>query len=119
MLEYHLKARRDIHMDKLKRGETAQFFALLRQHIGAEKPDFGNGDSPLSLLYEVYNELNSMDTDQIRADFEALYQAMNGMTLNEMDAVINPVCSLCRHHECAGFIEGVKVGMRIKEELEG
>lgn len=60
-------------MDKLKRGETAQFFALLRQHIGAEKPDFGNGDSPLSLLYEVYNELNSMDTDQIRADFEALY----------------------------------------------
>ena len=106
-------------MDKLKQGVSTQFFALLRQLIGAEKPDFGNGDSPLSLLYEVYNELNSMDTDQIRADFEALYQAMNGMTLNEMDAVINPVCSLCRHHECAGFIEGVKVGMRIKEELEG
>ena len=106
-------------MDKLKQGGSTQFFALLRQHIGAEKPDFGNGDSPLSLLYEVYNELNGMDSEQIRADFEALYQAMHGMSLKEMDAVINPVCSLCRHHECAGFIEGAKVGMRIKEELEG
>ena len=99
-------------MDKLKRGETTQFFALLRQLIGAETPDFGNCDNPLSLLYEVYNELNGMDS-------EALYQAMHGMSLKEMDAVINPVCSLCRHHECAGFIEGIKVGMRMKEELEG
>ena len=106
-------------MDKLKRGEYPQFFALLRQYIEAENPDFGNGDSPLSLLYEVYNELNGMDSEQIRADFEALYQAMHGMTLKEMDAVITPVCALCRHHECAGFIEGVKVGMRMKEELEG
>ena len=106
-------------MDKLKRGEPTQFFALLRQHIGTENPDFGNGDSPLSLLYEVYNELNGMDSEQIRADFEALYHAMHGMTLKEMDDVINPVCTLCRHYECAGFIEGIKVGMRMKEELEG
>ena len=106
-------------MDKLKQGGSTQFFALLRQHIETENPDFGNGDGPLSLLYEVYNELNGTDSEQIRADFEALYQAMNGMTLKEMDAVINPVCTLCRHHECAGFIEGVKVGMRMKEELEG
>ena len=106
-------------MDKLKRGEPTQFFAHLRQHIEEENPYFGNGDSPLSLLYEVYNELNGMDSEQIRADFEALYQAMHGMSLKEMDTVINPVCSLCRHHECAGFIEGVKVGMRMKEELEG
>lgn len=102
-----------------KHGGATQFFTLLQQRIHAETPDFGNGSSPLSILYEVYNELNGMDTEQIRADFNALYQAMNGMTLKEMDAVINPVCTLCRHHECAGFIEGVKVGTRMKEELEG
>ena len=43
---------------------------------------------------------------------------MHGMSLKEMDAVINPVCSLCRHHECAGFIKGAKGGIRIKEEME-
>ena len=43
-------------MDILNRGDPTQFFALLRQRIKAENPDFGNGDSPLSLLYEVYNE---------------------------------------------------------------
>lgn len=102
-----------------KHGGTETFFAQLHQHIHAENPDFGNGSSPLSLLYEVYNELNGMDSEQIRADFNDLYQAMNGKTLREMDAVINPVCTLCRHHECAGFIEGVKVGLRLREELEG
>lgn len=106
-------------MDKTSQGGTTTFFNQLRQLIGTERPDFGNGNSPLSLLYEVYNELNGIDTGQIRADFEALYQAMNGMTLKEMDAVITPVCALCRHHECAGFIEGVKVGIRMREELEG
>ena len=102
-----------------KQGGATQFFTLLQLRIHAETPDFGNGSSPLSLLYEVYNELNGMDSEQIRADFEALYHAMHGMTLKEMDAVINPVCSLCRHHECAGFIEGIKVGIRMREELEG
>lgn len=64
--------------------------------IGAEYFDLGNGDSSLSLLYEAYNELNDMDSEQIRADFEALYHAMHGMTLKEMDAVNNPICTLCR-----------------------
>lgn len=42
---------------------------------------------------------------------------MNGMTLKEIDRVIYPVCTLCRGHEKAGFVEGLKVGIRLKEEL--
>lgn len=42
---------------------------------------------------------------------------MNGKTLREMDEVIYPVCTLCREHERAGFVEGVKVGILLAEEL--
>ena len=42
---------------------------------------------------------------------------MNGMALREMDNIIYPVCKLCRDHEKAGFTEGVKIGIRLANEL--
>ena len=35
-----------------------------------------------------------------------------------MDKIIYPVCKLCRDHEKAGFIEGIKVGIMLAKELE-
>ena len=43
---------------------------------------------------------------------------MNGMELREMDKIIYPVCTLCRDHEKAGFVEGIKIGIRLGAELE-
>ena len=34
-----------------------------------------------------------------------------------MDKVIYTVCTLCRDHERSGFIEGIKVGICLAEEL--
>lgn len=91
----------------------------LRKYIAAHPPNFSDGDaeSLLEMLYNSYAECNRMDNDEIRADFKALYESMNGMSLREMDQVIYPVCSLCRDHEMAGFTEGVKVGIRLGDEL--
>ena len=90
---------------------------LLKIYLTQHPPNFGDGDSVLTMLYECYNESNPFDTEQIRADFHALYEAMNGKTLREMDAVIYPVCTLCQDHEKAGFAEGVKVGILLSTEL--
>ena len=46
------------------------------------------------------------------------YHQMNGMPLREMDKIIYPVCTLCRDYEKAGFIEGVKIGMQLSQELK-
>ena len=89
----------------------------LKAHIKANPPNFGDGESVLTMLYECYNENNPYDNEQIRADFHDLYQQMNGMPLREMDKIIYPVCTLCRDHEKAGFIEGVKIGIRLYGEL--
>lgn len=93
------------------------YIQVLQEHALAQEPDFGDGESILTLLYEVYSELNRMDNDQIKADFKELYKVMNGMKLQDMDQVVYPVCLLCRDHERAGFLEGVKVGIRLKQKL--
>ena len=58
------------------------------------------------------------DNEQIRTDFNELYQQMNGMPLREMDNIVYPVCKLCRDHEKAGFIEGIRLGILLHEELK-
>lgn len=94
-----------------------EYIDTLRKHIEGNPPGLGDTDSVLSLLYEAYSEVNRMDDAQIKADFNTLYQAMNAMTLQEMDRILDPVCTLCRDHERAGFIEGVRVGIYLWQEL--
>jgi hypothetical protein len=35
-----------------------------------------------------------------------------------MDRIVDAVCTLCREHEKAGFMEGVKVGIMLGAETE-
>ena len=94
-----------------------EYFERLRTHIADNPPDFGDGESVLTLLYEAYADSNKMDDGTIKEDFNKLYRQMNGMELREMDKIIYPVCALCRDHQRSGFIEGIKVGIRLREEL--
>lgn len=80
----------------------------LRRYLKEKQP--ANGEAVLEMLYEYHNE-------QIKTDFNVLYQQMNGMPLKEVDKVIYAVCTLCRDHERAGFAEGVKIGIRLAEEI--
>ncbi len=93
------------------------YIEKLRAYITENPPDFGDGESVLTMLYEAYAETNKMDDGTIKEDFNELYRLMNGMELREMDKIIYPVCTLCRDHQRSGFVEGVKVGMRLREEL--
>ena len=95
-----------------------KFFKTLKAHIEQHPPNYGDGESVLAMLYECHNENSPYDNEQIKADFNQLYQQMNGMGLREMDKIIYPVCKLCRDHERAGFIEGVKIGMQLSQELK-
>lgn len=93
------------------------YIEALKAYIAEHPLKLGDGESVLTMLYEYHNENNPYDNEQIKADFNELYRRMNGMSLREMDEIIYPVCKLCREHEKAGFIEGVKIGIRLSEEL--
>ena len=93
------------------------YFERLRTHIAENPPDFGDGESVLTLLYEAYADSNKMDDGTIWEDFNELYRLMNGMELREMDKIIYPVCTLCRDHQRSGFVDGIKVGIHLQTEL--
>lgn len=94
-----------------------EFLEKLRQQVAENPPNYGDADSVLGLLYECFNENNPYDSKQIKADFEELYRQMNGMPLREMDRIVYPVCKLCWDHERAGVAEGIKIGVRLLQEL--
>lgn len=82
--------------------------------------DNQNNPAPvLSLLYEAYTAEHQTEYEGIRAAFNMLYESMNGMTLQEVDRVIYPVCTLCSRHQEQGFIDGVRVGVKLARELDG
>ena len=95
------------------------YINALNSYVEAQTHNYqaGDAESLLEMLFNVYTEFNGFDNEIIREDFNTLYTAMNGKTLREMDQIIYPVCTLCRDHEKAGFVEGVKVGIRLKMEL--
>ena len=93
------------------------YFEKLKAYIQSKPPNYGDGESVLTMLYECHNESNPYDNEQIKADFNELYRLMNGMELREMDRIIYPVCRLCRDHERSGFIEGIKIGVLLQAEL--
>lgn len=94
-----------------------EYLKCLQAHIERHTPDFGDAESVLTLLYEAYSDCNRMDDAAIKDAFHRLYEQMNGMSLQDMDKILDPVCNLCRSHERRGFVEGVKVGVRLIQEL--
>ena len=95
-----------------------EYLRALETYVSSRKLNLGDGESVLSLLYEAYGDINRMYDDQIKADFAELYQALNGMPLQEMDWIINPVCALCRDHERNGFVHGVQLGAQLAQEIQ-
>ena len=94
-----------------------EFNRILQAYVSTKDLNLGDGKSVLTLLYEAYAECNKMDDGTIKEDFNELYRLMNGMPLRDMDKIIYPVCTLCRDHQRSGFVDGVKVGILLADEI--
>ena len=57
-----------------------KYIETLKTYIEQHPPCFGDGESVLTMLYECHNENSPYDNEQIKADFNELYQQMNGIT---------------------------------------
>ena len=91
-----------------------EYLPALQTHLTTQQ---STNQNILDLLYDAYNATTGIANEAIKADFEELYRLMNGKPLQEIDEIIYAVCTLCRDHEKAGFIEGVKVGIGLGQEL--
>ena len=95
-----------------------EFMNALQAQLATQQPNYpDNAESILEVLFDAYNESSGFDNAVIKADFEELYRLMNGKQLKEIDELIYAVCTLCRDHEKAGFVEGVQIGIALAKEL--
>ena len=85
-----MKVQRDNLTNALEMIGLEKYLEKLQTDIIENSPDFGDGEPVLILLYEVYADSNKMDK-------------IGG--------------TLCRDHQRSGFVEGIKVGIRLREEL--
>ena len=73
-----------------------EYIESLKRYVAENPPNYGSdAQSILEMLYRHYHECNDTDTDTVKAAFEDLYQRMHGMTLREMDRIVDAVCVLC------------------------
>ena len=91
-----------------------EFMNTLQAKLDIQHPD--NAASILEVLFDTYSESSGSDNAVIIVDFEELYRLMNGKPLKEIDEIIYALCTLCREHEKAGFVAGVKIGMSLAKE---
>ena len=96
-----------------------EFMNALQTQLTTQQPNYpDNAESILEVLFDAYNESSGFDNAAIKSNFEELYRRMNGKPLKEIEEIIYAVCTLCRDHEKAGFIEGIKVGMSLAKKLK-
>ena len=99
--------------------DMKKYLAALQAKEATQQANFGkDADTVLGMLCSTYYELNcNADTNEIKRAFDELYQAMTGKTLKEKDEVIYATCRLCSLHQQTGFIDGIKLGFYLSQEL--
>ena len=95
-----------------------EIMSALQTKLATQQPNYpDNAESILEVLFDAYNESSGFDNAAIKADFEELYRIMSGKPLKEIDEIIYAVCTLCRDHEKAGFLEGIKTGAALARAI--
>ena len=92
--------------------------ALQAKEVTQQTPLCNDANTILELLYNTYYEhVCTDDTEEVKQAFDELYQSMTGKTLKEKDEVIYATCRLCSLHQQTGFIDGLRLGLRLSQEL--
>lgn len=63
------------------------------------------------LMYNLYRELNPLDSEKIRAVYQDLDKELERLPLREADEIWYQICGLCSEHERDAFLYGIRVGI--------
>ena len=96
----------------LEKQHLSVFTETLRRLIATVEPE--DSESVLVLLHKAYRDSYGQDNIQLKEVSRLLGTHQQRIS----DPVIERVASICRDCQEAGFIEGVKIGARMIEELK-
>lgn len=90
---------------------------FLKSYAEQNLPVCGNAEAVVDLIYWAYMESNRIDNDKTNACYAALREKVS-MPLREYDEVLYIVSDLCLEHGRLAFMEGLKIGMLLMQEME-
>ena len=91
----------------------------LNTYITAHPFDSGDSDckTVLDQLYQAYAESHESDPPEIRDGFKELDDLLRNLSLDDNNAVWNLCCQLCSAYEHKAFLDGLRYGAYLMQEL--
>ena len=92
----------------------------LASYMDKNPIDLGDTDckTVLDQLYQAYAESHESDPLEIRNGFKELDDLLGDLSLDDNNAVWNLCCRLCSAYEHKAFIDGLKYGAHLMEEMK-
>ena len=93
----------------------------LKDYIDAHPFDPGDSDceTVLDQLYQAYAESHESDPLEISDGFKELDKFLEGLSLDDNNAVWNLCCQICTDYEHKAFIDGLLYGAFLMREVLG
>ena len=91
----------------------------LQSYVDKHPLDLGDTDceTVLDQLYQAYAESHESDPPEIRNGFKELDDLLDSLSLDDNNAVWNLCCQLCTAYEHKAFIDGLRYGAYLMQEL--
>lgn len=90
----------------------------LKHKILAEPPSYSFEEkSILDLVYEAYCECHGYDSEEIMSCYHNLCELLAHLSYKEREQILNSTSLLCKEYERNGFIEGIRIGIRLDTEI--
>ena len=92
----------------------------LKAYIDTHPIDLGDKDceTVLDQLYQAYAESHESDPPEISNSLKELEDFLYTLPLDDNNAVFNLCCRLCSAYERKAFIDGLKYGAKLIQELK-
>lgn len=90
---------------------------ILKSFVVSSPPKNGDAQAVADQLYWHCLENNRMDNDKISGYYSALREKVN-LPLPDYDEILYIVSDLCTEHGRLAFMEGLKVGMMLMQEIQ-
>ena len=91
----------------------------LKAYIDTHPSDSGDSgcETVLDQLYQAYAESHESDPPEIQVGFAELETFLEKLPLDDNNAVFNLCCCLCSAYERKAFLDGLRYGVHLMQEL--
>ena len=95
-------------------------YAKLLHDFLPPSPHYGDADvnSMLEFLWRSYTDINPIDNAKIKSLFLDLEVFSKRLSIEEADQIFDITSHICIEHERLAFIEGMRVGVLLMDELK-